>query len=147
MSLIEFVSSRVKDAERENLKRAREKILAEAEEKYKIKEAKAERCRQRDAHWNGMSFTTKINRLVWRITMSRLWMKYLLIISLLLCDFYLYKIINVKVSLHSAEIWIPNKHYSGVYGLLKLIFPDLLSQDKVLALDTDITVLADISLL
>ncbi|KAF7989272.1 hypothetical protein HCN44_007946, partial [Aphidius gifuensis] len=54
---------------------------------------------------------------------------------------------EVKVSLHSAEIWIPNKHYSGVYGLLKLIFPDLLSQDKVLALDTDITVLADISLL
>lgn len=200
------------------------------------------------AHWNGMSFTTKINRLVWRITMSRLWMKYILIISLLLCGFYLYKIINereaelkvsketpsvpnvfvddihqaeyklvnnnkkcdvvhiamvcagynstqslvtviksiiyyrsrpihfhlivdeismrtlktlfntwnlpqVKVSLHSAEIWIPkvswipNKHYSGVYGLLKLIFPDALSQDKVLALDTDITVLTDISLL
>lgn len=43
--------------------------------------------------------------------------------------------------------WIPNKHYSGVYGLLKLILPDAIREDKVLVLDTDVTVLNDVSLL
>ncbi|XP_023245616.1 LARGE xylosyl- and glucuronyltransferase 2 isoform X2 [Copidosoma floridanum] len=43
--------------------------------------------------------------------------------------------------------WIPNKHYSGVYGLLKLILPDAINENKVLVLDTDVTVLNDISLL
>jgi len=40
--------------------------------------------------------------------------------------------------------WVPNKHYSGVYGLLKLILPDAMREDRVLMLDTDITVLTDI---
>lgn len=39
--------------------------------------------------------------------------------------------------------WIPNKHYSGVYGLLKLILPDAMREDRVLVLDTDVTVLTD----
>ncbi|KAF7989612.1 hypothetical protein HCN44_008286 [Aphidius gifuensis] len=62
MSLIEFESSRVKDAERENLRRARERILAEAEEKYRIKEAKAERSRQRgDDKWMLPSVEEKLS--------------------------------------------------------------------------------------
>ncbi|XP_066592807.1 xylosyl- and glucuronyltransferase LARGE1-like [Prorops nasuta] len=40
--------------------------------------------------------------------------------------------------------WIPNKHYSGIYGLLKLILPDVMKEDKLLVLDTDVTVLNDI---
>ncbi|XP_043255946.1 LARGE xylosyl- and glucuronyltransferase 1-like isoform X1 [Colletes gigas] len=43
--------------------------------------------------------------------------------------------------------WIPNKHYSGIYGLLKLILPDAMREDKVLVFDTDVTVLNDVSLL
>lgn len=43
--------------------------------------------------------------------------------------------------------WIPNKHYSGVYGLLKLILPDAIQEDKVLVFDTDVTVLNDVNLL
>lgn len=42
--------------------------------------------------------------------------------------------------------WIPNKHYSGVYGLLKLTLPKILpsSLDKVIILDTDVTFATDI---
>jgi glycosyltransferase-like protein LARGE len=41
--------------------------------------------------------------------------------------------------------WIPNAHYSGVFGLMKLLLPNVLSSvDKVITLDTDITVAADI---
>lgn len=43
--------------------------------------------------------------------------------------------------------WINNKHYSGVYGLMKLcltqVFPNTLKQ--VLVLDTDITFATDIA--
>lgn len=55
----------------------------------------------------------------------------------------------VNVTFYEAEIWvprvswIPNKHYSGVYGLLKLILPDAMREDRVLVLDTDVTVLTD----
>lgn len=43
--------------------------------------------------------------------------------------------------------WIPNKHYSGVYGLLKLTLPKLLPPDldKVIVLDTDLIFLSDIA--
>ena len=36
--------------------------------------------------------------------------------------------------------WIPNKHYSGVYGLLKIIILEILPKhvEKVIALDTDL---------
>lgn len=40
--------------------------------------------------------------------------------------------------------WIPNTHYSGVYGLLKLILPDAIQEDKILVLDTDVTVMSDV---
>ena len=37
--------------------------------------------------------------------------------------------------------WIPNKHYSGVYGLMKLTLPKTLPEtlEKVIVLDTDVT--------
>ncbi len=43
--------------------------------------------------------------------------------------------------------WIPNKHYSGVYGLLKLTLPRALplSLNKVIVLDTDVTFATDIA--
>ncbi|XP_076748862.1 xylosyl- and glucuronyltransferase LARGE1 isoform X1 [Xylocopa sonorina] len=60
---------------------------------------------------------------------------------------------HVNLTYYSAEewvpkvSWIPNKHYSGVYGLLKLILPDALREDRVVVFDTDVTVLNDVSLL
>lgn len=60
---------------------------------------------------------------------------------------------HVNLTYYKAEkwvpkvSWIPNKHYSGVYGLLKLILPDAMREDKVLVFDTDVTVLNDVSLL
>lgn len=59
--------------------------------------------------------------------------------------------LTVNVSFYPVEpwipkvSWIPNKHYSGVYGLLKLILPEALSEDYVLVLDTDVTILTDLS--
>ena len=43
--------------------------------------------------------------------------------------------------------WIPNKHYSGIYGLLKLTLPKILPKnlDKTIVLDTDLTLANDIS--
>lgn len=66
--------------------------------------------------------------------------------------FEIWNLPQVNVSFYADKrwmdkvAWIPNKHYSGVYGLLKLMLPEaLLNIDKVLVLDTDITVLTDIS--
>ena len=47
-----------------------------------------------------------------------------------------------------AEVeWVPNKHYSGVYGLLKLLLTKILpdSLQKAIVLDTDITFATDIA--
>ena len=47
-----------------------------------------------------------------------------------------------------AEVeWVPNKHYSGVYGLLKLLLTKILpdSLKKAIVLDTDITFASDIA--
>lgn len=62
-------------------------------------------------------------------------------------------IFPVEIQFYPAEkivtdvSWINNKHYSGVYGLMKLcltqVFPDTLKQ--VLILDTDITFATDIA--
>jgi glycosyltransferase-like protein LARGE len=43
--------------------------------------------------------------------------------------------------------WVPNKHYSGIYGLLKLTLPKILpdSLKKVIVLDTDVILANDIS--
>ncbi|XP_025901633.1 LARGE xylosyl- and glucuronyltransferase 2 [Nothoprocta perdicaria] len=60
---------------------------------------------------------------------------------------------SVHVSFYNAEdlkpevSWIPNKHYSGIYGLMKLTLAKALpsSLSKVIVLDTDITFATDIA--
>uniref|UniRef100_A0A3B1JKH3 LARGE xylosyl- and glucuronyltransferase 1 n=1 Tax=Astyanax mexicanus TaxID=7994 RepID=A0A3B1JKH3_ASTMX len=49
--------------------------------------------------------------------------------------------------LKSEVSWIPNKHYSGIYGLMKLVLTKTLPSDlqKVIVLDTDITFATDIA--
>lgn len=52
-----------------------------------------------------------------------------------------------STSTYASDIsWIPNKHYSGIFGLMKLILPKILPKelDKVIVLDTDITFASDI---
>ncbi|XP_008832381.1 LARGE xylosyl- and glucuronyltransferase 2 [Nannospalax galili] len=57
------------------------------------------------------------------------------------------------VSFYDAEelkpliSWIPNKHYSGFYGLMKLVLPSALplSLARVIVLDTDVTFASDIA--
>ena len=43
--------------------------------------------------------------------------------------------------------WIPNKHYSGLYGLMKLVLPSALPPDlaRVIVLDTDVTFASNIA--
>ncbi|KAG8519564.1 LARGE xylosyl- and glucuronyltransferase 2 [Galemys pyrenaicus] len=43
--------------------------------------------------------------------------------------------------------WIPNKHYSGLYGLMKLVLPRVLPAGlaRVIVLDTDVTFASDIA--
>ncbi|XP_030845045.1 LARGE xylosyl- and glucuronyltransferase 1-like [Strongylocentrotus purpuratus] len=60
---------------------------------------------------------------------------------------------GVKVSFYLAENykshveWIPNKHYSGLYGLMKLLLIEILpsNMEKTIVLDTDITFASDIA--
>ncbi|XP_015682531.1 LARGE xylosyl- and glucuronyltransferase 2 isoform X1 [Protobothrops mucrosquamatus] len=60
---------------------------------------------------------------------------------------------SVQVSFYNADdlkpdiSWIPNKHYSGIYGLMKLTLTKALPSDlsKVIVLDTDITFATDIA--
>lgn len=42
--------------------------------------------------------------------------------------------------------WVPNSHYSGIHGLLKLLFPKIipLPIKKIIILDTDMTLVEDI---
>nr|XP_012307863.2 LARGE xylosyl- and glucuronyltransferase 2 isoform X1 [Aotus nancymaae] len=59
----------------------------------------------------------------------------------------------VRVSFYDADelksqvSWIPNKHYSGLYGLMKLVLPGTLPAElaRVIVLDTDITFASDIA--
>ncbi|KAJ7403133.1 Glycosyltransferase-like protein LARGE2 [Pitangus sulphuratus] len=50
-------------------------------------------------------------------------------------------------SVHPEVSWIPNKHYSGIYGLMKLTLTKALPSNlsKVIVLDTDITFATDIA--
>ncbi|XP_076351503.1 xylosyl- and glucuronyltransferase LARGE1-like isoform X2 [Tachypleus tridentatus] len=67
--------------------------------------------------------------------------------------FFTWKVPGVDVSFYLADnvrgevAWVPNKHYSGVYGLMKLILtkalPDIL--EKIIVLDTDVTFATDIA--
>uniref|UniRef100_A0A8C8RIC4 LARGE xylosyl- and glucuronyltransferase 2 n=1 Tax=Pelusios castaneus TaxID=367368 RepID=A0A8C8RIC4_9SAUR len=60
---------------------------------------------------------------------------------------------SVHVSFYNADdlkpevSWIPNKHYSGIYGLMKLTLTKALPANlsKVIVLDTDITFATDIA--
>ncbi|XP_046841650.1 LARGE xylosyl- and glucuronyltransferase 2-like isoform X2 [Xenia sp. Carnegie-2017] len=74
-------------------------------------------------------------------------------ITILTTLFESWNIPLVNISFYSAEAmmkevsWIPNRHYSGVYGLLKLTLPHLLSEaiEKVIVLDTDIIFASNIA--
>uniref|UniRef100_A0A5S6QQW4 Glycosyltransferase-like protein LARGE2 n=1 Tax=Trichuris muris TaxID=70415 RepID=A0A5S6QQW4_TRIMR len=52
-----------------------------------------------------------------------------------------------RTSILEKVAWMPNSHYSGVFGLIKLILIDILPQniDKVLVLDSDVLVLSDLA--
>ncbi|TRZ22783.1 hypothetical protein HGM15179_004299 [Zosterops borbonicus] len=60
---------------------------------------------------------------------------------------------SIYVSFYNADdlkpevSWIPNKHYSGIYGLMKLTLTKALPSNlsKVIVLDTDITFATDIA--
>ncbi|CAH1281603.1 unnamed protein product [Diabrotica balteata] len=53
-----------------------------------------------------------------------------------------------EMSNYTSEIrWIPNSHYSGIHGLLKILFPKIIPltvTDRIIILDTDMTVVSDI---
>lgn len=67
--------------------------------------------------------------------------------------FHTWMVPAVRVSFYDAEAlkpqvsWIPNKHYSGLYGLMKLVLPTVLPPDlaRVIVLDTDVTFASDIA--
>lgn len=69
--------------------------------------------------------------------------------SVLLCTSSVVVIINLfsPLPFQSEVSWIPNKHYSGIYGLMKLTLTKALPPDlsKVIVLDTDITFATDIA--
>ena len=68
-------------------------------------------------------------------------------------SYLLFQLPQVKVDFYLSESvvndvgWIPNKHYSGIYGLLKLTLPKILPSKltKVIVLDTDVVLATDIS--
>ncbi|XP_054223600.1 xylosyl- and glucuronyltransferase LARGE2 isoform X4 [Homo sapiens] len=67
--------------------------------------------------------------------------------------FHTWMVPAVRVSFYHADqlkpqvSWIPNKHYSGLYGLMKLVLPSALPAElaRVIVLDTDVTFASDIS--
>uniref|UniRef100_A0A4X2KPW2 LARGE xylosyl- and glucuronyltransferase 2 n=1 Tax=Vombatus ursinus TaxID=29139 RepID=A0A4X2KPW2_VOMUR len=67
--------------------------------------------------------------------------------------FHTWMVPSVFISFYDADelkpevAWIPNKHYSGIYGLLKLTLPRALPPTlaRVIVLDTDITFASDIA--
>nr|CAB3251538.1 glycosyltransferase-like protein LARGE2 [Phallusia mammillata] len=68
-------------------------------------------------------------------TMFRTWNVPNLIVTFYLIDEHI-----------QAVSWIPNKHYAGVYGLIKLLIPDILPKHlkEIIVLDTDIVFSSDI---
>ncbi|XP_036747773.1 xylosyl- and glucuronyltransferase LARGE2 isoform X5 [Manis pentadactyla] len=67
--------------------------------------------------------------------------------------FHTWMVPAIWVSFYDADelktqiSWIPNKHYSGLYGLMKLVLPGALPPDlaRVIVLDTDVTFTSDIA--
>ena len=55
-------------------------------------------------------------------------------------DYSLYPVEGLQKEIE----WIPNAHYSGYFGLMKLVLLNILPVDSVITLDTDITVVNDI---
>lgn len=70
-----------------------------------------------------------------------------------LCLISIFNYISVDITMYQGDevvsdiSWIPNKHYSGIYGLMKLTLVKILPKDldKVIVLDTDITFATDIA--
>ncbi|KAK3102055.1 hypothetical protein FSP39_008413 [Pinctada imbricata] len=64
-----------------------------------------------------------------------------------------WNVAEVETSFYSSEkakprvSWIPNIHYSGVYGLMKLTLTEILPQylDKVIVVDIDVTFATDVA--
>nr|XP_048284317.1 xylosyl- and glucuronyltransferase LARGE2 isoform X3 [Myodes glareolus] len=73
--------------------------------------------------------------------------------SILETHFRTWMVPAVAIRFYDAEelkpliSWIPNKHYSGLYGLMKLVLPSILplSLARVVVLDTDVTFSSDIA--
>nr|XP_005907665.2 PREDICTED: glycosyltransferase-like protein LARGE2 [Bos mutus] len=67
--------------------------------------------------------------------------------------FHTWMVPAVQISFYNADelkpqvSWIPNKHYSGLYGLMKLVLPSALPPDlaRVIVLDTDVTFASNIA--
>ncbi|XP_014833392.1 PREDICTED: glycosyltransferase-like protein LARGE1 [Poecilia mexicana] len=67
--------------------------------------------------------------------------------------FHSWMVPAVRVNFYDADelksevSWIPNKHYSGIYGLMKLVLTKTLPMNlrRVIVLDTDITFATDIA--
>ncbi|XP_069411644.1 xylosyl- and glucuronyltransferase LARGE2 isoform X2 [Ovis canadensis] len=67
--------------------------------------------------------------------------------------FHTWMVPAVQISFYDADelkpqvSWIPNKHYSGLYGLMKLVLPSALPPDlaRVIVLDTDVTFASNIA--
>ncbi|XP_023942707.1 xylosyl- and glucuronyltransferase LARGE1 [Bicyclus anynana] len=57
-----------------------------------------------------------------------------------------YTCYNVQNRLSEVQ-WIPNRHYSGIYALVKLLFPSLLPMylRQAIVLDSDLTFLCDVA--
>ncbi|KAI8440489.1 hypothetical protein MSG28_001762, partial [Choristoneura fumiferana] len=57
-----------------------------------------------------------------------------------------FHLIADAASQHTISPWVPNSHYSGIFALVKLLFPDILPSTlkQVIVLDSDITFLCDV---
>ncbi|KAJ8941397.1 hypothetical protein NQ314_010397, partial [Rhamnusium bicolor] len=66
----------------------------------------------------------------------------------IVCYNILVNITFYDINIYTSEVrWVPNSHYSGIHGLLKLVFPRIVPinvTSRLLVLDTDLTVVSDI---
>lgn len=62
-------------------------------------------------------------------------------------DYFFLPLSDFPFPVKSEVSWIPNKHYSGIYGLMKLVLTKTLPSnlERVIVLDTDITFATDIA--
>ena len=56
-----------------------------------------------------------------------------------------YTMYPLDQELLDAVLWIPNAHYSSIFGLLKVLLPKILPIDSIIVLDTDMIVLGDVA--